>query len=921
MTVAWRPTTQPCTTAQDQSGPAGAAWAASPKAVFLSTFFADYSTGSGPGTVSLAIDHANRVILAGATRSSDFPATKGAVKGSLTGGEDLFVAVFDPELKTLVAATLLGGSGDETRCAVALDANDDVYLSGLTTSKDFPEGAAMLDRTSGEAAARTFVLKLSSDLSKVLSSAVLATEPTPSASAPRILYDVRRERVILAGVTASKGFPTTLGAFQVANAKGQAKKFIAILDPGLTKIMAATLLGGNAEPEWSVTSLLTDRAGHVFVGGHTASPDYPTTAGAVKPSATLDGTHGVISKLSPDLSRLAASTFIGESGNDFVYALALDRSENVVFAGHVGDAMPTTPRAYLRTNRGNADVANIGILSNDLSKLLASTFVCGGGEGQWSGGFSMFTHLSVDRTGSIFASGMSEVPYFPTTPGVYDDTPNGGRDLVIVKMTADLSLLTASTFLGGSGYESFHAMTLDQTGRVVVAGPTPSRDYPTSAGAYQTSLSGRGAYYVTTLDADLTGIRQLPVHRAASLGDVVRLAALMEKDTSLMTALDRYRRAPLHWAARFGRLDAVAWLLRRSADANACDGDGNTPLHLAVLGRHGTAVQRLVVSGADVSRANMAGDTPLHLAALVGDDDVVRFLIDRHANPNLRNKQGNTALHRAVFSQHRGATAILLDGGADVSIKNESGDAPLHLAAITTRGAEAMELLLKAGAPINALNGKKQTPLHCAAGYFRESEALALLRAGPAVNLQDEDGQTPLHVAVRKSFVRVVRELLEKSANPTIVDKNGKSPIDLAREAKNPELLALLEKTAAERRRCLGTAEVNVRVALVAAGQNLCGLLEDPAIQETIDCILYNLSQAAKGWLKPLFVELEKRLEIMGQRPVEDGSFRLPTAVDPARSWLGAFHSSQGRKKGPMPPSALRSRRRAWGDTSTSRVV
>jgi ankyrin repeat protein len=409
----------------------------------------------------------------------------------------------------------------------------------------------------------------------------------------------------------------------------------------------------------------------------------------------------------------------------------------------------------------------------------------------------VFTNLSVDRAGSIFASGPSQVPYFPTTPGVYDDTHNGGIDLVIVKMAPDLSLLTASTFLGGSGSEAAHKMKLDRTGRVIVAGTTPSRDYPTSIGAYQTTLGGRAAYFVTALDTDLAGIRQPPVDQAASLGDVVRLATLMEKDASLISATDRYRRAPLHWAARFGRLDAAAWLLQRGADANAGDGDGNTPLHLAVLGRHAAVAQRLVVSAADVNRANTAGDTSLHLAALVGDDDVVRFLIDRHADANLRNKEGNTALHRAVFSQHRGVMKILLDRGADLSIQNESGETPLHLAAITMRGAEAMELLLQAGAPIDALNDKKQTPLHYAAGYFRESEALDLLRASPKVNLQDEDGQTPLHVAVRKSFVKVVKALLEKGANPMIVDKNGKSPIDLAREAKNSEILALLEKTAA----------------------------------------------------------------------------------------------------------------------------
>ncbi len=71
--------------------------------------------------------------------------------------------------------------------------------------------------------------------------------------------------------------------------------------------------------------------------------------------------------------------------------------------------------------------------------------------------------------------------------------------------------------------------------------------------------------------------------------------------------------------------------------------------------------------------------------------------------------------------------------------------------------------------------------------------------------------------------------------------------------------------------------------------------IEDTAIKEFIYCILYDLSQVAKSRLKLLLVDLEKSLEIMCQRAVEDGFFRLPATVDAARSWLDAFHASKGR--------------------------
>ena len=89
--------------------------------------------------------------------------------------------------------------------------------------------------------------------------------------------------------------------------------------------------------------------------------------------------------------------------------------------------------------------------------------------------------------------------------------------------------------------------------------------------------------------------------------------------------------------------------------------------------------------------------------------------------------------------------------------------------------------------------------------------------------------------------------------------------------------------------------------------------IEDPAIQESIDRILYDLSKVAKGWLKPLFINLKKGLKIVCQGAVEDGFFRLTAAVDLARSWVRALHPSEGRKKleKRSPPTGAQ-RRHVW---------
>jgi hypothetical protein len=108
---------------------------------------------------AVAVDADGSVIVAGRTASARVPVTEGAIKKTLTGASDIFVARFDAGLKTLLAATLVGGSGDEGDCDVALGPQGDIYIAGATTSKDFPPGAAMLDSGSDEARSQTFVAR------------------------------------------------------------------------------------------------------------------------------------------------------------------------------------------------------------------------------------------------------------------------------------------------------------------------------------------------------------------------------------------------------------------------------------------------------------------------------------------------------------------------------------------------------------------------------------------------------------------------------------------------------------------------------------------------------------------------------------------------------------------------------------------
>jgi hypothetical protein len=89
---------------------------------------------------------------------------------------------------------------------------------------------------------------------------------------------------------------------------------------------------------------------------------------------------------------------------------------------------------------------------------------------------------------------------FPATPGAYDTTQNGSRDVFVAKLDASGSTLLYSTFLGGSNLEEPRALALDVTGAAVVTGWTYSSDFPTTPGAYDTTINGDADVYVTKLD-------------------------------------------------------------------------------------------------------------------------------------------------------------------------------------------------------------------------------------------------------------------------------------------------------------------------------------------------------------------------------------------------------------------------------------
>ena len=163
------------------------------------------------------------------------------------------------------------------------------------------------------------------------------------------------------GRTFSSDFPTSVGALDTSQ-NGSDDAFVTKLNPAGSALLYSTFLGGSGEDEGLGIAL--DAAGDAYVTGFAASSDFPTSVGALDTSQN-GSDDAFVTKLNPAGSTLLYSTFLGGSGDDVGFGIAVDAAGDVYVTGRTDSSdFPTSVGAFDTSWNGSFDafVTKLGLI-------------------------------------------------------------------------------------------------------------------------------------------------------------------------------------------------------------------------------------------------------------------------------------------------------------------------------------------------------------------------------------------------------------------------------------------------------------------------------------------------------------------------------------------------------------------------------
>jgi len=421
--------------------------------------------------------------------------------------------VIDPVLSY---SNYLGGNDRDAPISVAVDLQGNPYITGWTTSADFPINGAF-DTICGT----NFTVQCNSDpVTNKRFADVFITKLDPTGT--YFLYstyvgghdlDVGTDIAVDdAGCAYVTGFTLSTTTFPITaplsgglqGGGGSDDIFVLKMDPTGSFPVYSTLLGGTGAEGTSAIAI--DTLGNAYITGTTNSTNFPTTPGAFQPA--FQGTYfrAFVTKISPpgivpnqSGPSLVYSTFLG-CGEAVAEDIALGPGGEAYVAG-ITSCIQTTNSAYQTTIAYGFD-GFVTKLNRDGSGLVFSTYL--GGNGTEIAGA-----VAIDAGGNVYVAGATSSTNFPgVSPSSIQSAPGGASDAFVTKLNSTGSSIIYSTLLGGSDGDYADGVGLIvRDGRAYVVSDTSSNDFPgTAASPVQNTFGGSVDLFLTELNSQGSAI-------------------------------------------------------------------------------------------------------------------------------------------------------------------------------------------------------------------------------------------------------------------------------------------------------------------------------------------------------------------------------------------------------------------------------
>lgn len=459
--------------------------------------YATFLGGSSTDQINaVTTDSHGLIYLAGYTNSSDLQPTYNGVQGGISGGNDAFIAIIDPTQfggPSLRYLTYLGGTSDDAATAITTDSNGNLYVTGTTSSMDFPlagnsvQTALALSTTEAAFNPNVFVAVISQSSGLVYSTYFGGT----GGDFPYGIGLDANGNIYVGGTTQSTDLPVTANAY-AAVLWGPSDVFVLELNINATAPLYATYVGGEDRDD--ARGFAVTPAGKVYFAASTLSTLFPIQGFAYQGSPTgienlVVGQMDLTKSGNPSL---VYTSYLGGSSVDEVRGMTLDANGKLLLTGFtLSSDFPVTSKAFRPTFGGvsNAFATRVNPSAPPSAFIEYSTFVGGTGGDVGYG-------ISSDAAGNLYVAGYTMSADFPVTPDAGLAQYGGGIEAFLVKFNpavAGLGALEYGSYFGTTGFHVATGMAVAPDGSMFIGGYTTDALFGVGNGlnyAYQPGYFG-----------------------------------------------------------------------------------------------------------------------------------------------------------------------------------------------------------------------------------------------------------------------------------------------------------------------------------------------------------------------------------------------------------------------------------------------